>query len=200
MILERRRVFSWWTLVCLPTLYQKPLYKAMSYTIDFTTGIWWEEIGRTTLSVAGDTISIATIPARVYLRVLINVAGTGGTISVNIRFNNDTASNYAIRSSTNGAADATSVSQSSLSLSGAGTYPNLGFVGNVNNVATVEKNMIGLRAGNFSGTGAATAPDKADFVGKWANTSAQITRVDVLNLSGTGDFAIGSEVVVLGHN
>lgn len=164
------------------------------------SGIWWQEIARTTLAVAGDTITVNSITAKKYLQIRIAVMGTGGTIDVAIRLNNDTGANYSVRSSTNGAADSTSTSQTSIVLTGAATYPVLSFNGDVVNVATVEKNIIGFRAGNFSGTGAGTAPDKAELVGKWANTANQISRVDILNLAGTGDFAIGSEVIILGHD
>jgi hypothetical protein len=164
------------------------------------SGEWWEEIGRTTLAVAGNSISVASLVGKKYLWVKIAVAATGGTVDVSIRFNNDSAASYSARTSTNGGADSTSVSQTNINLTGASAYTLSTFDGFITNVAAVEKNMLGMRGGNFSGAGAATAPDRAEIAGKWANTAAQITRVDILNLVGTGNFAIGSEVIILGHD
>lgn len=164
------------------------------------SGEWWEELGRTTLSVAGDTISVASLTAKKYLWIKIAVAATAGTVDVSIRFNNDSGSNYSARTSTNGGADGTSVTQTNINLTGASAYTLSTFDGFITNVLAVEKNMLGMRGGNFSGAGAGTAPDRAEVAGKWANTAAQITRVDILNLAGTGDFAIGSEVIILGHD
>lgn len=161
-------------------------------------GIWWEELGRTTLSGAGDTISVTSIPARKYLMILISVLPTGGTIGANITFNNDTANNYALRVSNNGGADSTSTSRANWSsyISPA-AVPGYVVV-EIVNISNQEK--IGIyRSVEQNTAGAGTAPQRTERVGKWANTSAQITRVDVGN-DGTGDFAIGSEVIVLGHN
>lgn len=173
-----------------------------STNIDFGgsgAGVWWEEIGRTTLGSAGDTISVTPIAARKWLAFKIAVQGTGGTISVAIRFNNDSGSNYAYMSSTNGGADSTTTSATSISLTSAVTYANFECSGFCTNIAAKEK-LPELHRLIPNTAGAGTAPSSAFFVGKWANTSDQITRIDVLNLSGTGDFAIGSEVVVLGHD
>lgn len=161
---------------------------------------WWEEIGRTTLGTAGSTISVQNLTAKKYLQVRILATSTGGTVDISVRFNNDSAANYSARLSGNGGADSTSTSQTNLQIAGAFAYTNFYFWSDIANFTSAEKNMLGIRAGNFSGTGAGTAPDRAEFAGKWANTSAQITRVDVLNLAGTGNFAIGSEVVILGHD
>lgn len=161
---------------------------------------WWQEIARNTLTVAGDTLAVTGIPAMTYLKVIIRAMGTGGTVGFSLRFNNDSGSNYSQRLSSNGGADGTSTSQSSLPVAGAATYPFLGGIFEIFNMASLEKNIFGTRLGNFSGTGAGTAPDRGELMGKWANTSVQINEIDLLNLAGTGDFAIGSEIIVLGHN
>jgi hypothetical protein len=160
-------------------------------------GIWWEEIGRTTLSVAGDTITVSSLPARRYLQVIISVINTGGTINTGIQFNNDTGNNYARRISISGAADITATSQSSISLSSTDASPRLLNL-TVMNVASSEK-LVQSYSFEQSTAGAGNAPSRIEGGGKWANTSAQISRIDVIN-SGTGDYAIGSEVVVLGHD
>lgn len=167
---------------------------------DYADATWWEELGRTTLGSAGDTISVTSIPARKYLKLIISVQGTGGTIGVDIRFNNDTGNNYASNFAAIGASPASTLtSQSAAVITGATTVANLYYEGQGVNISALDKLFKGDRVTQET-AGAGTAPGSARFVTKWANTSAQITRVDVLNLSGTGDYAIGSEVVVLGHN
>lgn len=161
-------------------------------------GIWWEEVGRTTLSGAGDTITISSIAARKYLRLLISVIDTGGTISGRIIFNNDTAANYANRFSTNGGADTTEVSNSSgIPFKTTVAEPSTADI-IVTNITAQEKLVTG-NSTSRGVAGAAAAPNKMDISGKWINTSVQISRVDILN-TGSGDFAIGSELIVLGHN
>ena len=159
-------------------------------------GIWWEELGRTTLGVAGDTISVTSIAARKYLSISILLINSG-SITVTGRFNNDSTASYAYRSSGNGGADSTAVSQTSLSIAGAGSFSYLATI-DIVNVATIEK-PVTMWVNNPNTAGAANAPGRTEFVGKWANTADQITRFDVLN-GGAGDFAAGSEVVVRGHN
>jgi len=159
-------------------------------------GIWWEELGRTTLDSAADTITVSSLATRKYLQILINVLNTG-TIDLGLQFNNDTGSNYAIRVSVNGGADATSVSQTSLNLFTAVAGPVQAQV-YVTNVATVDKIATAMVT-TRSTAGAAASPQRRDLVMKWANTSDQITRVDVKQAD-TGDMASGSEVIVLGHD
>lgn len=166
------------------------------------TGIWWEELGRTTLGSGADTITVGTFTGKKYLMVMFYVIDTGGTITGQMRFGNagsiDSGANYSNRSSTNGAADATSVSQTGLITdAGALAAPQFG-VYNILNVATQEKIVIG-GATNRGTAGAGNIPNRREFVGKWANTTNPITDVNIYN-TGAGDFATGSEVVVLGHN
>jgi hypothetical protein len=161
------------------------------------SGIWWEEIGRTAIGVAGDTISIPSIPVRKYLQLQIFV-GPSGSYNNLLRFNNDSGSNYAYRESANGGADVTATSQSSIQLAGAVTTRNFTYVVDIINVAATEK--VGyVQRFDQQTNGAGTAPSKSEIAFKWANTANQITRVDLIN-SSTGDFAAGSEVVVLGHD
>lgn len=159
-------------------------------------GIWWEEIGRTTLGSAGDTITLTTIPARKYLKIIMDLRATGGTVGPALRFNNDSGSNYNRRSSADGGVESTQVSQTS---SSSGATNNSYVYANVDviNIATIQKFITGHQV--YGDNAAGTAPSRLEWTGKWANTSNQITRVDVIN-TGTGDFAIGSEVVVLGHD
>lgn len=158
---------------------------------------WWEEIGRTTLGVAGDTITASSLSERTYLKIIINVLATGGTIGIGIRFNNDSGTNYARRISDEGAADASASSQTSLLIGTTGAWNQLGVL-ELTNMATSDKIAIGHQVG-VNTTGGGSVPRRQELAGKWGNTSDQITRVDIVN-GGTGDFAIGSELIVLGHN
>lgn len=159
---------------------------------------FWQEIGRTTLGSAGDTISVTSIPARRYLKLIIAYTGTGGTTAPSIRFNNDSSALYANRQSASGGADATATGQTSFVLSGAES--NISYYAEFEgiNVTAQEKLFVG-HVVKTAVAGAGTAPIRTEDVVKWANTSAQINRVDVLNV-GAGDFAIGSQLVILGHD
>lgn len=160
--------------------------------------IWWEELGRTTLGSAGDTISVTGLGARKYVAITANLTATGGNINALVRFNNDSGNNYARRVSDNGAADATATSASSIGCIDAVADGPVNVWMYFVNVAAQEK--IAYFQGHRRGTaGAGNAPARRDGLGKWANTADQVTRVDLVNDS-TGDFAIGSSVVVRGHD
>lgn len=162
-------------------------------------GIWWEELGRTTLSSAGDTISVTGLPVRKYLKVFVYYGSTGGNTNGLLRFNNDSGSNYAFRVTTNGAADIASASQTSIQTMDAGADNGTKLASfEIYNVATLEKIVTSELVGSGS-AGAGNTPSRRIGVGKWANTTDAITRIDIVNGS-TGDYAIGSEIVVLGHN
>ncbi len=158
---------------------------------------FWQEIARTTLTVAGDTITVSSIPARKYLRVIIYTTNSG-QISQLLRFNNDSAANYSYTTSSLGAADTSTVSSTGVSITGGATYQMYTTI-EIMNTATLEK--IGyFKRFNSNTAGAATAPTRMEGAFKWVNTSVQINRIDVTNPSGSGDFAIGAEIIVLGHD
>jgi hypothetical protein len=118
-----------------------------------------------------------------------------GVIIPSYQFNGDTGNNYAIRHNLNGGSEGTAASQGKIQWQNAGTADTNFGVGRINNLQGIEKLVI--QQGMKSDTGAGNAPNREQIVAKWANTSEQITTVNVMNTQ-SGDFAAGSEVVVLG--
>lgn len=164
------------------------------------TGIWWEEIGRTTLSVAGDSIS-ATVTAKKYLKFIAFVETTGGTGDVQLRFNGDSGANYSWSvTAIDGNAYATGVNQTGITLD-ATTLAS----GNIGRYEITVIPNLAAKSKLVSSEGWYTAPGAGNFPvplktwGQWANVLAQITTVALVN-TGTGDFAIGSELIILGHD
>ncbi len=163
-------------------------------------GIWWEEIGRTTLGSAGDTITVSSLPDRKYLRILCTGIASGGTLDTTFIFNNDTGANYAYRYSANHGAETAQVSQASVPVESGATDSGqlLTLEIELYNIATQEKNFK-WKGQSQDAAGGATNITIIEGFGKWANLTNAINRIDWSN-TGTGNFAIGSEVVVLGHN
>ena len=163
------------------------------------SGIWWEELGRTTLTSSGDTMTVSSIPARKYLHLIVNIQ-TSSALSVSMRFNNDSSANYSTRFVLNASSvSGTAVSNTSINnfAGSTSTSTPLIIVGDIMNVATIAK--LGRFSSVSGSTSAATAPDMLELYGKWANGTDQISRIDILNTA-AGDFASGSELIILGHN
>jgi hypothetical protein len=152
----------------------------------------WKELGRTTLGSDGDSIDVGTITGKRYLMFLSYMSDDNGSLLPSLRFNNDSTGNYSHRSSSNGTTDWTAVSQDKLRY-GAGTSSTQQF-----NVATLanksDKEKLMYRHMAYTQTGTLYREETA---GKWVNTSAQITDVEVVNTN-AGSFDSGNEVVVLG--
>lgn len=160
-------------------------------------GIWWEEIGRTTLAVAGDTISVTSLPSRRFLKIIYTLIPTGGTATAGLRFNADSGNNYSYGRNIDGAAISTGTSTGSIEPF-AGKSTIVFGVLDVVNISDQEKVVTGQSV--TAGTaGAGNAISTTELGAKWVNTSSVISAVS-LNNGGTGDYAIGSEAVVLGHN
>ena len=147
----------------------------------------WVELGRTTLGSAGDVIDVTSLPDKRYYMALGDFQSTVTTRPA-LRFNSDSGSNYADRRSYNGGADNTRTSQTSLDLPATNGVQYF-YVDYVSNLSSKEKLIIHHNVdGNV----------RAESVGKWTNTSDPIDEFNYLNTDGAGDFASGSEVVVLG--
>lgn len=156
---------------------------------------WWQEIGRTTLGSAGDTISVASLPVRQHIMIWFYCIGSGQLNNL-LRFNNDSGANYAERFYSDGVVSA-NVSQTGINLESGTTTARTAGYASVINIAAREKEIFLLS--NASANGAANAPTHTQAMAKWANTADAITRIDLVN-TGTGDFASGSYLVVLGHD
>lgn len=136
-----------------------------------------------------DSISSGTITAKKFLRVYMNLLQSGN-ITSNLRFNNDSGTNYAFNRDSGDSTSATSIGTGNSSLD---QYSMV----EIHNKSANPKPVIMFTM--FGSASAAAAPTKDKTNGKWHNTSAQITRIDAIN-GGSGDFAAGSRLLVLGRN
>jgi|11BtaG_2_1085332.scaffolds.fasta_scaffold00800_6 hypothetical protein len=160
----------------------------------------WVELARTTLGSAGDTISVASLPDKRYYMLLTDNRPSGN-LNVGHRAGNgsiDTGSNYAKRPSINGASDITTHVNNNnfLETDGLNHTDNMFSVNYLANKSDKEKLGIG-HCVRQNTAGAGNAPNRTEYVGKWANTSVVIDTLQTINF-GSGDLASGSELVVLG--
>jgi len=153
----------------------------------------WKELGRTTLSGDSGEIDVSGFAAKDNLMILALMTASNSNDPF-INFNNDEAGNYAVRYSRDGGTDSTDTSQSvGIRLAQGRTSP-IFAVMTIRNIASREKLVIGHS--NNEQEMATNAPERQEFVGKWANTSNAITQVTLDRAS--GNFTSGSELIVLG--
>jgi len=162
---------------------------------DSHTTNFWEELASVELSSAGDIISSGTISAKKYLWIQVFTKNTGAT-NVKMTFNNDTGSNYAWRYNTNGGSDSTATSDTdfSLNVDNNNAFYDLFIINNSANEKLVIAHIVDQMT-----AGAGNAPSRSERVGKWANTSSQITEIDFTNTAG-GSYDTGSIIKVWGHD
>ena len=145
------------------------------------TNNFWTELASVTTLTTGNVDS-GTFTAKKYLwiqfELIVNAYDDTGVV---IQFNADTAGNYTNRISQNGAGDGTNVSQTSIGTTISGGKRIFGNMFIINNSAN-EKLVIGHTVvigttANSTAEGAGVAPRRVEFVGKWANTASQITKI-----------------------
>jgi hypothetical protein len=160
------------------------------------------ELGRTTLGSNGSTIQVSSLPNKKWLMVLCSISVNATDCDVRLRLGNgslDTGTNYADRASTNGGADATSVTQAQIGdlyVSAANNFPRF-LVFFIENASSSNEKLIQAWSVEQNTAGAGNVPNRIELVGKWTNTSNVIDTLAIVNLN-AGSFATGSEVVVLG--
>jgi hypothetical protein len=155
----------------------------------------WVELGRTTLGGTADAIDVSSLPNKRYYMVLLDRVTSGNT-TAKLRVNSDSGSNYAYRYNANGTEN-TSTSQTEWNEQHYSQSDDSFWVGYFSNLAGKEKLGIGDLV-SPNGSGAGVAPDRAQGTAyKWTNTSDPIDEFNFFN-SGAGDYASGSEAVVLG--
>ena len=155
----------------------------------------WKELDRVTLSSAGDSMDTGTFTAKDNIMILEHKIPTGNARS-KYRFNADSGNNYAGRRSQSGGSDWTFDEESFLYQYNSGGTAQGFSIAEYSNITAQEKLGIAHVVEN-NASGAGNVPPRDEYVQKWANTSAQINRVEVFN-DGTGDFDTGSEIVILG--
>jgi len=167
---------------------------------DTHTTNFWEELASVELSSAGDNLSSGTISAKKYLCLQAYLIPSGA-VDTSIQCNNDTSNNYSMRNEYNGATDNTFGSLTRYYPyinAGSGTafttpmFINIFIINNASN----EKLFISHTVMQNT-AGAGNAPNRNQSVGKWANTSNQITEIE-FNNGDTGDYDTGSILKVWG--
>ena len=157
---------------------------------------FWQELASVELGSSGTSISSGTFTAKKYLMFELTKEKTGGYVNPKIEFNSDTGSNYASRYSDNGGSDATSTSQSNIDMRAGENDGRSHTVGYIINKSDKEKLMISNTV-NSNTEGAGNATGRAEVVGKWSNTSSQITSIN-FSKSASGSFNTGTTLKVYG--
>ena len=148
-----------------------------------------------TLGSAVDDIDITDLTAKKF-NVFLTHSITSSTTSQNFTFNNNSNSVYAIRKSANGGADSTSTSQA-LWDSFSNGVQDVFILMYVVSISGEEKLGIMFEIRGAT-TGAGTAPNRIEWVGKFVpSPDAHITRID-MNNPDAGDYATGSNISALG--
>jgi hypothetical protein len=158
----------------------------------------WKEIDRMTLGSVGDTITVSSLDNKKYYMVLGDKQPSG-TADFNWRVGNGSAdpnNNYSRRQSSNGGTDTYNEGYNRMFADNGGSSTPSFQVGYFVNISGKQK--LNITHSVSQGTaGAGTEPTRRESVNKWNNTSNPINVIQGVNVEG-GDFAIGSEVVVLG--
>ena len=162
----------------------------------------YQELGRTALTGTSDTISVSLSTAKPYLMVLCNYITGSSNVDGRMFFNSDGgsggSSNYAWRIERDG--NTASTTTSTYGINTEESYFNNAFQYYfINNFSDYEKLVTGINGHDLSSGAASVAPTRCLTVGKWITTGSQITTVATTNID-SGDYASGSEMVVLGYD
>ena len=101
----------------------------------------WTKLGTNTLTSPADDIS-NTITGKKLLQYMLMKINTGGAVNPTLTFNSDSASNYAYRYASNGAADVPLVNQSKIEMTKSGATPTSLVISYSINISTEEKLII----------------------------------------------------------
>ena len=156
----------------------------------------WKELTRVTLGSTSTTMTTPTFTNKRYYKVLVHGIQSSGSIETGLGLNGLISGNpYASRLSVDGGIERTGINANYIA-DGWFSDPNE-YISEINiaNLAGKEKLIIG-HTGGANTAGAGTAPKRMEWVGKFV----PIPDVDVSSIliTGSGTFAVGSEIVVLG--
>ena len=159
----------------------------------------WERLVSTSADGNSTTLTTSAFTAKDNLHVVI-YARSAVAGNYQVRFNSDSGSNYAIRRSYDGGSDSALTGQTKIISYSATSALSSHITMDISNEAAKEKLVIGESVEN-SATGVNTAPNRVEFIGKWANTSNAISSITFRGIGypvSTDGYAEGSEVTVYG--
>jgi hypothetical protein len=164
---------------------------------DSHTNNFWEELASVEQASPASSLSTGTFTAKKYLWIQMTMEQSVDSDFL-LRFNSDSGGNYARRRSVNGGADVTGTGLNSLLMTSVATggvnrmgFANLFIVNN----QSKEKLVIGHSVHRYTAD-ATGDPVRQEFVGKWANTSNQITSFSIT--SGSGNMTTNTRIKVWG--
>ena len=177
----------------------------LGYDPDDTEGTSvWEELADVELSSGtSNTINTGTIDAKKYLYLQFYSIPSGSQSYSVMRFNLDENNNYASRYSTNGGSDATGTSNNYVLFYAPLNNSERFMSAFIINKSDKEKLVIGEGVAQNT-AGAGNAPERRELYGKWANTSASITSIQMHSDSDDDNpsrlFAAGTRLKVWGFD
>ena len=160
----------------------------------------WERLAHVTQSSDASSLSSGTFTAKTHLRVIAHTL-QDSPVEADLRFNNDSGSNYCVRISINGGSDLAQYNTLNRIYLG-GINPSGGAASSMTqidimNIANKEK-LVLVHQHHSAGQGASYAPTRRETVAKWTNTSDQITRIDLVDLGVSAEIDAGSTITVWG--
>ena len=169
---------------------------------------FWKKIGGTTLTSAGDNLTVSSLTQYNYLYVNVVNLPTGSGAKGRVVFNDETTARYTMRyeDSYDTLSDTGSSGEASIyaytnnddaQVMGTGMY--------IMNFPSKEKPSIwqASDSGNTTGAGTNASVFHRKGVGKYRSATAgedDITKIDVINQVSGGDFNTGSFIEVYGAN
>ena len=167
---------------------------------DTHTTNFWEPLADVTTGSTG-ALSSGTFTAKKYLWVqAYTPSSSNSSPDGYVEFNADSGSNYVHRRSHNGGSDTTGTSDGiGIRIDGSGgqtaKFHNMFIVNN-----SANEKLVICRSVTQQTAGAGNIPTRTESVGKWVNTSDQITRVDIVDQYASHQWGAGSFIKVWGSN
>ena len=163
-----------------------------------------EVLGSIRLGSSAVSTGVLTIPAREYLFLIINIAGYSGGDIASLRFNGDSGANYWDRHITYAAGTTTATNVQNLSttlirLAGNNTTQGRVVTASIMNLSNVTK-AVGISHLQTLTGAAGTGGVLNIGGGEWANTSAQITSIEMRTAGGSITMPAGTGFKVFGAN
>ena len=169
--------------------------------VDFTTGVWWEELGRATNSVASTANLVVSIPVekrRKYYKIIVAFerATTGSVTYPMVQINNDGSSNYQTRAIISSIASGTGLENQRATITNVGEVELTASVGAGGRIEVEISRALHNGWYPFFCHCASDTYVKTGG-GRW-QSSAPITS---FRFAPNGaNMTAGTEIVVLGHN